>query len=159
MLCEPGNGQVTENGALDFVTGRRGRDPLFSTGWTTFYSALVSIRRQWRLAGVGSPARPMACAGEPAEKVQDSSDEQPEHKAGPDGAVPLRPAFLYGAGFGLFCHVLKLAEERKRSSASSCGLFWRLEARGLETEKRPLCVAQFATHPRNPHEPLSGFYF
>jgi hypothetical protein len=75
------------------------------------------------LTGVESLVGQMACAGEPAEKVQDSGDEDPEHKAGSDGAVPLRPAFLYRAEFALFCHASKLAEEGKRSSKSSCGLF------------------------------------
>ena len=146
-------GQVIENDRLDFVTGRCGRGPLFSRRWITFYSALVSISRQRSVAGVESIAGRMACAGEAAEEVQNPSDEHPEHKAGSDGALRLRPAFLYRAEFGLFCHASKLAEERRRSSASPCGLFWRLEARGLrlETEKRPCVLPRFATHPRKPH--------
>jgi hypothetical protein len=65
----------------------------------------------------------MARAGEPAIKVEDWSDEHPEHEAGSDGAAPLRPALLYCAEFGLFCNPSKLAEEGKRSIVSACGLF------------------------------------
>ena len=93
----------TANGGSAPVTGRRDFRPLFSASWITFYSSLVAIRRQWRL--------------------WDLSADSLGRKAGLDGAVPLCPAFLYRAEFGLCCHVSKLAEERKRLSASSCGLF------------------------------------
>ncbi len=129
--CEPALGPVIENEVLDFVTGRCGRGPLFSRGWIGFYSTAVSIRGHGRVGNAESPAGRMACAGEPAVKVQNSSDEHQEHKAGSDGTLPLRPAFLYRAEFDLFCHASKLAEERKRSSASPCGLFWTPEAGGL----------------------------
>ena len=96
-------GRVIENGGPAVVTSRRGRGPLFSRSWITFYSSCVAIRRERRL--------------------RDLSADSLGREAGLDGAVPLRPAFLYRAEFGLFCHVPKLAEERKRSNAGSCGLF------------------------------------
>ncbi len=105
------------------MSSRHGRSPLFSAGCITFYSALVSIRYQGRLARVEWLVEPEARAGEPAGKVQDLSAERPGRKAGSDGALPLRPAFLHRAELGLFCHTSKLAEERKRSSAAACGLF------------------------------------
>lgn len=95
-------GRLIENGGLEFVTGRRSRDPLFSRGWITFYSARVSIRRQSGARGL--------------------SADSLGHKTGLDGAVPLRPTLLHRAEFGLCCHVPKLAAERKRPSADSCGL-------------------------------------
>ena len=96
------------NGGSAFVTSRRGRGPLFSKSWIMFYSSSVAIKRQRRFRDL--------CAVSLG------------RKAGWDGAVPLHPAFLHLAEFGLFCHTSKLAEQRKRPSASSCGLFLEAKA-------------------------------
>lgn len=143
------------------MTGRCGRGPLFSRGWIRFYSTHVSISRPSRVAGVESLAGRMACAGEAAEEAQGRSDERPEHKVDSDEALPLRPAFLYRAEFGLFCHVSKLAEKVRRLSAGACGLFWRLEARGLrlETEKRPYVLPDAPRICGSFTDPLGGFGF
>jgi hypothetical protein len=63
-----------------------------------------------------------ACAGGPAGKILDLKAKGPGRRAGLDGILPLSPAILYRTEFGLFCHVSKLAEEGKRSSADPCGL-------------------------------------